>query len=649
MAQITGIGLENFRVFKEYTEFDFAPITIFTGTNSSGKSSVFKALMLLQDSWENNKLKYLDFTGERHHLGNFKNSISNNTDDKNEISLSLKFSFEDIKAKNTEAGISQITYRENFFLNHIKLDLKFIDEFWGLNNLSLISPELQNDKHQNIINSLFPTEEREDYINFFSFVNIEGLLNHYNQSSVFENIQEYERLGNEKFLLKGALVEKKRKRQNKIRNSFEEGKNDSSEALDSEKIKSLEDLIKQGKFITPYIDFLENVIPFEKYILNFFKNITSKEVKIFKSSFEERLEVFGKERRDLFTSKFKSVIINQLSFEGIFSVNHTDIWDTWNVSAFLNYWGFPDEYKKILKQKLLDYNKGSLLEFEELLQVLSDYKLSDVIDESFISITDGFFREYIKSISKSINSLQDIHYIPTIRANTQRIYTYKSQGTDMNELLLKTHHVTEFVNKWCEKFGIADKVEIRDIKGVAKEVVLKKNGKEMDLADLGYGVTQLLPIMLKIINSFDLTLIRLDDIMSLEKETLIKNIHKINHPNGPILMLEEPETNLHPKLQSMLADFLVDAAKTFEVTLLVETHSEYLIRKLQYLTAKKEIKPEDTAIYYLYPPNEVPEGAKQVERIKIKENGRLSGNFGTGFFDESANLMMATLTGKNLN
>jgi hypothetical protein len=34
MAHLTGIGIENFRVFKDYTEFDFAPITILTGANS---------------------------------------------------------------------------------------------------------------------------------------------------------------------------------------------------------------------------------------------------------------------------------------------------------------------------------------------------------------------------------------------------------------------------------------------------------------------------------------------------------------------------------------------------------------------------------------------------------------------------------------
>lgn len=50
MAHLSGFGLENFRVFKEYTWFDFAPITLLVGPNNSGKSSLIKALLLLKDN-----------------------------------------------------------------------------------------------------------------------------------------------------------------------------------------------------------------------------------------------------------------------------------------------------------------------------------------------------------------------------------------------------------------------------------------------------------------------------------------------------------------------------------------------------------------------------------------------------------------------
>lgn len=55
-THLKGFGLENFRVFKDYTWFDFAPITILTGPNSSGKSSLNKALLLLKDNFEKGNL-----------------------------------------------------------------------------------------------------------------------------------------------------------------------------------------------------------------------------------------------------------------------------------------------------------------------------------------------------------------------------------------------------------------------------------------------------------------------------------------------------------------------------------------------------------------------------------------------------------------
>ncbi len=53
-----------------------------------------------------------------------------------------------------------------------------------------------------------------------------------------------------------------------------------------------------------------------------------------------------------------------------------------------------------------------------------------------------------------------------------------------------------------------------------------------------------------------------------------------------MVLLEEPESNLHPNLQSKLADFLIDASDRFGIKWVIETHSEYFIRKLQYWTAK---------------------------------------------------------------
>jgi len=104
-----------------------------------------------------------------------------------------------------------------------------------------------------------------------------------------------------------------------------------------------------------------------------------------------------------------------------------------------------------------------------------------------------------------------------------------------------------------------------------------------------------------------------------------------------VQMCEEPETNLHPKLQSSLADIFVNATKRqlYKNMFIIETHSEYLIRKLQYLTAKGTLKPEDVIIYYFNHPDNIPEGEKHIKKITIKNDGSLSDDFGKGFYDEA--------------
>lgn len=53
MSMLQSITLENYKCFKDKTEIDIAPLTILCGGNSNGKSSIFKSLLLLKQSYEN--------------------------------------------------------------------------------------------------------------------------------------------------------------------------------------------------------------------------------------------------------------------------------------------------------------------------------------------------------------------------------------------------------------------------------------------------------------------------------------------------------------------------------------------------------------------------------------------------------------------
>ena len=87
-----------------------------------------------------------------------------------------------------------------------------------------------------------------------------------------------------------------------------------------------------------------------------------------------------------------------------------------------------------------------------------------------------------------------------------------------------------------------------------------------------------------------------------------------------------------------------DAYKKYNINFIIETHSEYLIRKLQTLVANKVVDNNDTSILYVYGQNDRPNYEPPVKRIYVKEDGMLDGHFGEGFFDEADSLSLELLS-----
>ena len=126
-----------------------------------------------------------------------------------------------------------------------------------------------------------------------------------------------------------------------------------------------------------------------------------------------------------------------------------------------------------------------------------------------------------------------------------------------------------------------------------------------------------------------------------EPEIDDKNNFHYNHPRK-VICVEEPEVHLHPKYQSKLAEMFVEAYQKYNIHFIIETHSEYLIRKLQVMVADKEssLISNDVSLNYV----EKDENGESTNRkIEILEDGRLSEPFGPGFFDQATGLSMNLL------
>ena len=104
-------------------------------------------------------------------------------------------------------------------------------------------------------------------------------------------------------------------------------------------------------------------------------------------------------------------------------------------------------------------------------------------------------------------------------------------------------------------------------------VHVKKSPKAPDvlITDVGFGVSQSLPVV-----------------------ALCYYV-----PEGSTILLEQPEIHLHPSVQAGLADVLIDAVKTRGVQIVLESHSEHLLLRLQRRIAEQQgLSEKNVALYF---------------------------------------------------
>jgi predicted ATPase len=202
-----------------------------------------------------------------------------------------------------------------------------------------------------------------------------------------------------------------------------------------------------------------------------------------------------------------------------------------------------------------------------------------------------------------------LRYSPPYRSIGLKEYrkaTFRNLGKSLkaNKLLHDLGDRNELFAKWCSRFSLGE-IEIQETPD-AFVLHVSRDGHQIDLSFLGSGSAQVLGVLFLIAVSTE--------------ETII---------------LEEPETNLHPNYQSQLADLIVDGSgRNYGNQFIVETHSEYLVRRFQYLVAKKEVDPNNIRIFYF---DASADGG--FTTLEIEPDGNLSGEFGPDFFDHAPYLI----------
>jgi predicted ATPase len=167
--------------------------------------------------------------------------------------------------------------------------------------------------------------------------------------------------------------------------------------------------------------------------------------------------------------------------------------------------------------------------------------------------------------------------------------------------------LSEALDFWLQEFGLAENARSRDQgrMGIALSVTPRGIDREVDLTSVGVGVSQVLPVILLCL---------------------------LAEP-GTLVILEQPELHLHPKLQQDLADFLLACTRAGR-QLVIETHSEHLVNRLRYRIAADETDETHGLIRLVFAENEG--GVTSYREPEINPYGGLGEDWPAGFLDLTA-------------
>lgn len=167
-------------------------------------------------------------------------------------------------------------------------------------------------------------------------------------------------------------------------------------------------------------------------------------------------------------------------------------------------------------------------------------------------------------------------------------------------ILADSETLSSHVNFWLSHItGIKFEIQTEKIAPTKVKVIYKSNDlSNLTPYQLGVGISYLVKILIMCLRA----------------------------AKGDILMIENPEIHLHPAAQARLGEFFSHIAKA-GIQVLIETHCEHLINKLQYQIFKNKFHHDDIVIYYK---NSID---NPFDKITFTSDGKFNKPFPTGFFD----------------
>lgn len=280
----------------------------------------------------------------------------------------------------------------------------------------------------------------------------------------------------------------------------------------------------------------------------------------------------------------------------------------------VDFYKFYKKHLNLLQPFSISFEDSDLAKSPKKIEKIEKYLARNIEKVKFMSFL-------VEQESDLENVFKNIFHIGPLRQEPKRVYTASGafpsevgkSGEWVVEKLVSIKDSQENVKKWFNDFEIASDFKVAELKEGSKryELIIKEfyTGEWVNLVDVGFGASQILPI---IVEGF------------ISKDSLI--------------LIEQPEIHLHPKAQATMGDLLVDISSNQNNKIIIETHSDLVISRICTRIAKGDFKSSDVAIYYFNPT----ENGTEIIDVNINENGQYE-NFPDGFFEERYKEAMATV------
>ena len=263
------------------------------------------------------------------------------------------------------------------------------------------------------------------------------------------------------------------------------------------------------------------------------------------------------------------------------------------------------EFERKFKDKSDDLNK--LFNLDNLIFSIVQHFIDELAPESFAEEGREFVQDFVSSFYGPSDSLprSQISLSP-IRSKPKRTYDefrddFSPDGDHIPFVLsslLSDPEKKDFISKSLKQFGkdsgLFDDIRIKRLGKSASDpfqILVKSKGKEVNITDVGYGVSQALPIIVECVTA----------------------------GKGTRVLMQQPEVHLHPKAQAALGSFIASMKKSSDQYYMIETHSDFLIDRILLESRQGIINHKDISILFL----EKEKGKTVVHTLKVNGSGEI--------------------------